>query len=105
MRGIDAELFAELGEVMLIGSVEVPGVFINRPREIEMTDGTFVGLSISFDCQMIEKVQNLERGALVKIIGNDDEGNTQPLGTYTFQRRVPEQGDESGLVILELGLP
>lgn len=105
MRGIDAELFAELGEVMLIGSLEVPGVFINRPREVEHTDGTFIGLNISFDCQMIDRVKNLERGTLVKIIAKDDEDNERKLGTYTFQRRFPDQGDESGLVILELGLP
>lgn len=104
MRETDAAIFEEVGEAMLIGSTEIPGCFFNRPREIGHTDGTFVGLAISFDCQITPEVAALARGNEVSIVGRDDEGTERDLGTYFFQRRVPDEGDESGLVVCELGL-
>lgn len=104
-REIDAEIFADLGELMLVRSAEVPGVFFNRPREVGTTDGTFVGVDLSFDCQINDTVRNLQRGDEVKIVAKNDAGEQRALGTYAFHRRVPEQGDESGLVTCELHHP
>lgn len=104
-REIDAEIFEEIGEVMISGSIETRGVFFNRPRSVGNSEGEFVGLELSFDCQLSDHVGELVRGDLVQIVARDDAGLERDLGTYAFQRRVPDAGDESGLVHIELALP
>lgn len=100
----DAEIFAALGaeglgEVMAIGTDEIPGVFFNRYRELETRDGGFVGLELSFDCQITDPIRNLANGDTVEIRNAQAETGA----TYRFERRVPDAGDESGLVTVELG--
>ncbi len=100
----DAEVFAALGaeglgEVMAIGSNQIPGVFVNRYRELETRDGGLVGLELSFDCQITDAVRNLADGDEVEIRNAQAETGA----AYRFVRRVPDAGDESGLVTVELG--
>jgi hypothetical protein len=102
-RELDAQIFADIGELMLVDSAEIPGVFFKRPRELDMSDGTFVGVDISFDCQITDAVAALERNDSVSIVGRDDAGGERDLGTYLFQRRLPNNADESGRVTCELG--
>lgn len=97
MPEVDALIFAHLGEILLVGGVEVPGMFHRQPREIQLNNGSIVGLEISFDCQINATVKALAKNAVVSIKGKPE--------TYRFVRRVPPDGDESGLVILELGTP
>ncbi len=104
MPAIDAEIFAALGnegmaEVMTIGTDDVPGIFFNRYRELETRDGGFVGLELSFDCQITDAVRALTKADTVEI--RDAQAETG--ATYRFERRVPDAGDESGLVTVELG--
>ena len=103
-RAIDAAIFDAIGERMLVGSVEIPGVFYNRPREVDAGEGRFIGVEISFDCQISSTVSALERDELVQVIARDNDGIERDLGTYQFHRRVPDKGDESGLVIVDLRL-
>lgn len=101
-RALDAEIFEDIGEILRVGDVEIPGIFVKRPREIAISDdGSFVGVELSFDCQVSDAVGSLERGDEVSVIARDEEGD-EDLGTYRFVRRLPPQGDESGLVVLEL---
>lgn len=100
----DAEIFAALGgegmgEVLVIGTDTVPGVFFNRYRELETRDGGFVGLELSFDCQITDEVRGLTKGDEVQVMNAQAVSGT----TYRFERRVPDAGDESGLVTVELG--
>lgn len=82
-----------IGQDVLIGSDTVRGIFYKRYREIETTDGALVGLEISLDCKFENAVQGLARGDVVVIDGQN----------YRFERFVPDGGDESGWVSLELG--
>jgi hypothetical protein len=102
MRDVDAEIFADIGEIAFIGSERVPGIFTNKHREIAHSDGSFVGVDISFDCQHSSVIEALTPGDPVRIVGLDDEGDEHELGTYRFHRRLQRKGDESGLVILDL---
>lgn len=81
-----------LGDRMVIGSTEVKGKFFRRYREIQMPDGSVSALDLSFDCNVSDEVLALEEDDVVTI--QDTE--------YRFRRHIPEGGDESGLVVLEL---
>src|SRR5688572_19821500 len=103
-REIDGSIFSEIGEVLRFGSLEAPGIFRNAYREIEYPTGTVVGLAISFDCTWAAWMATLEPDVdEVSIVGLDDDEAEVDLGTFRFIRRIPPEGDESGLVILELG--
>lgn len=93
MAGIDAKLFDKLGETAVIEGEEVKGVFHKGYREIQTRDGIVVGLDLSFDCQYQSFMNNLTTASTLTVEGD----------TYRFLRQIPEGGDESGLVILELG--
>ena len=93
MAAIDAQIFAEIGDTMLVGSVEVKGIFYRRYRELQLPDGGVAALDLSFDCQRNATVLGLQQGDEVEIKGD----------VYRFERHVPVKADESGLVTLELG--
>lgn len=104
MSAHDAAIFEALGneglgEVLVIDTQEVPGVFYNRYRELETRDGGLVGLELSFDCQITDAIRGLARNDEVTIRNALADSGT----AYRFERRVPDAGDESGLVTVELG--
>lgn len=104
MRDIRTDVFASIGEVLIApNGSEVPGKFYNRPHELPITDGSFQGLQISFHCNLDDTVAVLQRGDLVRIVSRDELGNERDLGQYRFRHRHPDAGDESGLVVLDLG--
>lgn len=86
-------IFGILGETLVIGSTERKGKFFKRHREIVLRDGSIAALDISMDCQADAEILALEENDEVTIEGD----------AYRFIRRLPDQGDESGKVILELG--
>jgi hypothetical protein len=86
-------IFGILGETLINGSHEHKGRFFNRYREIEFADGSFAALEISFECQKSDDLLALTENEQVTVEGN----------TYRFIRRLPDQGDESGKLIIELG--
>jgi hypothetical protein len=98
MRSIDAKIFARIGEVLLIGSTRVPGIFSNKYHEIQLPSDTIVGLDVSFDCQYTYLIGQLKENDEVKVFADKTL-----LGTFRFIRRIPSKGDETGKVILELG--
>lgn len=91
----------------MVGSLSIPGKFYRRYREVGFSDGTFVGVDLSFDLQLTDEneadVMALVENDAVSISAIDDEtGAERDLGSYKFKRRMPRDGDESGLMILEL---
>lgn len=86
-------VFGILGETAVIAGNEVKGKFYNRYREIDYQNGTIVGLDISFDCQWRAFMATLNEGDALTVEG----------ASYRFLRRIPDAGDESGKVTLELG--
>jgi len=81
-----------IGDLAIIGTSDVRGKFFRRYREILLQDGSIAGLDLSFDCNV--------SGDILALVENDEiilQGTT-----YRFLRRVPPNGDESGLVTLEL---
>lgn len=101
-REVDAEIFAEIGEVLIRGSIETPGIFFSQYREISLGGEEYAALDISFDCQLDDSIAGLAVEDPVQIVGRDDLGNERDLGTYRFMRRLPNAGTESGLVHVEL---
>lgn len=95
MADFDEVIFGLVGEAAIIGGAEVKGAFHRRYREIVLQDGSIAGLDLSFDCQVTAGVLALKRGDLVAFEGQN----------YPVIRMFPEGGDESGLVIIELGRP
>ena len=93
MPEIDAEIFDAIGETLSIGTDDHKGMFYNRHREVEFADGSFAALDISFDCQITADILALAEGDEVTVEGDE----------YRFVRRIPDRGDESGLVTIELG--
>ena len=104
-RALDLEIFEEIGELMLVGSLEIPGMFFNQPRQVDSGEGAFIGVDVSFDCQITPAIVALVPDELVRIVARDDEGNERDLGTWALQARIPDKGDESGLVVLDLKYP
>lgn len=100
MPEIDALIFDKIGEVGVFGEHEAVGVFSNKYREIEYSNGTIVGLDISFDCQWQSWMADLTEGDAVTI---QYPGSDKASESYRFIRRVPVKGDESGLTVMELG--
>jgi len=88
------------GEAAVISGTEVLGKFFNRYRELDYSNGTTVGLSISFDCQWQDFMADLEEGDTITI---KYRGTDKADESYRFLRRIPPGGDESGKVTLELG--
>lgn len=86
-------IFGILGETAVIAGQEVKGKFYRKYREIDYSNGTIVGLDISFDCQWQAFMASLNEGDALTVEGS----------SYRFLRRIPPQGDESGRVTLELG--
>jgi len=96
----NAAIFAVLGELALIDGVVHQGVFNNRPRQIEFDDGSIMAVDITFDCSYTEQVRRLKEGDPVIVkYESTDEGER-----YCFRRRIPSEGDETGKVVLELGV-
>lgn len=81
------------GETLVSGTNEIVGAFNKGHREIEMRDGSIAALDISFDCQIADWIAALGEGDPVTVEGT----------SYRFVRRIPDGGDETGLVIIELG--
>jgi hypothetical protein len=100
MPEIDESIFDEIGETLVSGANEAKGIFQNKYREIEYPNGTIVGLTISFDCQWQNWMAALAEGDSVTI---QYTGTEKADETYRFLRRLPVTGDESGLVVMELG--
>jgi len=98
MPGIDATIFAAIGETAVIDGQEVKGIFTKRYREIEGRDGSIVGLDISFDCQHQAFMDDLAPGDTITIKVADDDAGVD----YKFRRQLVRRGDESGLIIMEL---
>lgn len=90
----DALIFEKIGDTLTFGSDSLKGIFYSRYRQIELDDGSVIALDVSFDCQVTghEWVLNLVEDDEVVVAGT----------TYRFGRRLPERGDESGLVTLAL---
>jgi len=101
MRDHDAVIFESIGEVLVFGTNEIPGILNDEYRELSFGDGNAVGLAISFDCQWHSALEQLARNDLVEVCDRGDDGSLTVLGEYRFQRIVNR--DESGLTILELG--
>lgn len=93
MPDIDAEIFAAIGETLAIGTNDHKGIFYNQHRVIELRDGSIAALDISFDCQITDAIKSLAENEQVTVEGHG----------FRFIRRLPDQGDESGKVTLELG--
>jgi hypothetical protein len=102
-REIDASIFSEIGEVLRFGSLEASGILHKAYREIEFPSGYVVGLAISFDCTWSDWMGSLTEGDEVSVYGLDASQTEVALGSFRFIRRIPPDGDESSLVILELG--
>lgn len=100
MPEIDDAIFDEIGETLVSGANEAKGIFQNKYREIEYPNGSIVGLDISFDCQWQSWMSDLSEGDSVTI---QFTGTEKANETYRFLRRIPQAGDESGLVVIELG--
>lgn len=98
MQSIDEKIFARLGESLVIGSDLFGGVFSSQYTEFQFQDGIAVGLNISFATQYNDAIGALAEGDELQILGDGVE-----IGRYVFMRRVPDRGDESGRVVLELG--
>ena len=93
----DAVIFGAIGEVAVIRGTRVSGVYRHQYREVQIEGGdTVEGLAISFACQITPAIRLLQDGDKLTIEGQGD---------FLFLRRVPTEGDESGLVYLELGVP
>lgn len=102
-REVDASIFEDSGEILRFGSNEAPGILNKSYREIEYPSGFVVGLAISFDCTWADWMATLTEGDEVSAHGLNEAGSEVDLGSFRFVRRIPPGGDESGLVILELG--
>ncbi|MCK9468485.1 MAG: hypothetical protein M0Q49_03615 [Porticoccaceae bacterium] len=94
MQQLDAEIFDEIGEELLLGTTRVPGIFRDRYHEVELIEGGIVGFERSFACQITADIAALQPQAVITVVDH---------GRFRFVRRVPETGDETGHVILELG--
>lgn len=94
MAEIDASIFDDIGETLTFGSLEAQGIFFRRYREITLQDGSVRGLDLSFDCQATDQdwILELDEDDEVEIGGRE----------YRVLARLPEGGDESGLVTIEL---
>ena len=93
----DAVIFDGIGEVAVIRGTRVSGIYRHQHREVQIEGGdTVEGLAISFACQITPAIRLLQDGDKLTIEGQGD---------FLFLRRVPTEGDESGLVYLELGVP
>lgn len=93
---IDARLYKSriATPATIPGEVDpIRGTFHAKPREVELQDGSFIALDISFQCRITDAIRVLAEGDQIAI--NDV--------LYRFLRRIPDLGDESGNVILELG--
>lgn len=97
-ESINARLFEAMGETAHIDGVEHAGMFNRRHREMQLDDGTLVGIDLSFDCDYTDQVAELVEGDPVEIVESNGERTR-----YCFRRRIPEKGDETKRVILELG--
>lgn len=100
MRDHDAVIFDAIGEVLRAGSTDVPGIFFKGFREISFQEAGVVGLGLSFDCTISDAVRALVENQVIEILHSD---TGESLGHFRFLRRLPDAGDESGLVTLELG--
>lgn len=92
MPAIRERVWALLGDLAIIGALNVRGKFNRRYREIQLQDGMIAGLDLSFDCNVSAEILAMAENDPVTIDGV----------VYRFLRRVPPGGDESGLVTLEL---
>lgn len=101
MRNHDAVIFGAIGEVLVFGTNQIPGILNDEFRELSFADGGVVGLAISFDCQWHSSLEQLARNDQVQVCDRGDDGTLTVLGEYRFQRIVNR--DESGLTVLELG--
>jgi len=101
MKAVDAQIFSAIGETMRVGATDVPGIFQRRYHEVVQRDGTIEGMAISFDCQYSPTVAGLIEGNTVTI----KKSTTDPGEFYIFIRRIPDKGDETGRVVVELGTP
>jgi len=85
-------VFGTICDRAVVAGFEIKGKFYKRYREVVLPNGSIAGLDLSFDCQVSETILELEE---------DDEVEVQGTA-YKFRRHLPEGGDESGLVTLEL---
>lgn len=100
---VDADIFAQLGEIAVFDSHEIRGVFQRTYREVEFPNGAVAGLELSFDCQYTDVIGELSENDEIEIFGENVQGTRRSLGRYRFLRELIPGGDESGLTILELG--
>lgn len=92
--GVNEAIFEAVGEVALIDGKQVQGIFNRRYREVMVeAGGAVVGVALSFDCSYAGPVVTLREGDPISIDGE----------RFCFRRRIPEKGDETGRVTLELG--
>lgn len=94
---LDADLLdslwgAGMAQSAAVGSTEVTGFFFRKPIQIETENAGLIGLELSFHCRY-SAVAEWVPGTEIEI---DEE-------TFKVKRHVPEGGDESGWVHLELG--
>lgn len=97
-NGLNDRIFDRLGEVAIIDGVEHKGIFNRRYQEVAIQDGVVVGVELSFACSFTQQVAELQEGDPIHI---DVDGDGKQC-RFCFRRRFPEQGDETGRVILEL---
>jgi hypothetical protein len=96
VQRMDARLYRSRISVSAIipGEADpVRGTFTAKPHEVEFSDGSFISLDIGFRCQITNAIRALAENDEVKILGT----------RYRLIRRIPDEGDESGHVILSLG--
>ena len=95
MEKYDRKIFDSVGDAISHGSVEVQGVFYRIERQVQIEQGLVTTLELSFDCRYSD-VSNLVEGDTVTLVRTAE--------TFTFRRFIPDKGDETGRVTLELAL-
>lgn len=95
----NADLCAAIGELAVIDGKEHLGSFRNRHAEVHLPDGVIVGIELSFGCQITQEIRELREGDPITI----KLAATEAGEVYSFRRRLPNDGTESGFVVLELG--
>lgn len=95
MERVDARLDASpISDDLILPSGDIiRGRFFLGHREIELRDGSIAALEISFSGPATSEVLRLVENELVRYRGV----------AYRFVRRLPNRGDETGRVVLELG--
>jgi hypothetical protein len=73
---------------------DIRGAFFRQPREVAFPEGAVQSVQISFECQYVSAIAQLQTG---------DTFSVEGYGSFRFLRELLPGGDESGLTVIELG--